>query len=49
MDRVNGLRSFLDKAHSAYHAVALLKEELERAGYCRLQEGDDWQIKAGGK
>ncbi|MBQ3529634.1 MAG: M18 family aminopeptidase [Oscillospiraceae bacterium] len=49
MDRVNGLRSFLDKAHSVYHAAALIKEELERAGYCRLQEGNDWQIKAGGK
>ncbi len=49
MDRVNSLRRFLDKAHSSYHAVALLKEELEHAGYCRLQETDDWQIKAGGK
>ena len=49
MERINGLRSFLDKAHSAYHAAALLKEELEQAGYCRLQEGDNWQIKAGGK
>lgn len=49
MDCVNSLRSFLDKARSAYHAAALLKEKLEQAGYCRLQEGDNWQIKAGGK
>ena len=49
MDCINSLRSFLDKAHSAYHAAALLKDELEQAGYCRLQERDDWQIKAGGK
>ena len=49
MDPVNSLRSFLDKAHSAYHAAALLKNELEQAGYCRLQEGNNWEIKAGGK
>lgn len=49
MEQINGLRNFLDKARSAYHAAALLKETLEQAGYCRLQETEDWQIKAGGK
>ena len=49
MQRVNNLRNFLDKARSAYHAAALIKEELEQAGYCRLQEADTWQLKAGGK
>ncbi len=49
MKTIHSLRNFLDKARSVYHAAALLKEELEQAGYCRLQEGDSWQIKAGGK
>ncbi len=48
MDKISHLRSFLDQAHSAYHAAALLKEDLERAGYCPLQETEDWQLKAGG-
>ena len=49
MDWANNLQSFLDKSRSVYHAAALLKETLEKAGYCRLQETEDWQIKAGGK
>lgn len=48
-DRINGLRVFLDTAHSAYHAVAGLVKELERAGYTCLREQDAWSLVAGGK
>ncbi len=49
MGTVKDLQAFLDKAHSAYQAAALLKEALENAGYCRLQETEDWRLKPGGK
>ena len=39
---VKELMSFLDKAHSAFHGVALLKEMLENAGYTCLNEADRW-------
>ena len=41
--------SYLDSAHSVYHSVAGLAAQLEEAGYCRLQEGKDWRLAAGGK
>ena len=43
------LRAFLDYAHSAYHAVDFLKEELVASGYQSLSEGEDWKLQAGGK
>ena len=46
---VKELMSFLDKAHSAFHGVALLKEMLENAGYTCLNEADRWQLLPGGK
>ena len=49
METVKKLQSFLDKAHSVYHAVALMKNELEGAGYTCLSEGDNWELQAGGK
>ena len=49
MEKIHALRSFLDKAHSVYHAVALIKEELESAGYRSLSETDRWDLVAGSK
>ena len=46
---VKDLQSFLDKAHSMYHAVQLLTQELEKAGYCCLKEQDSWSLVPGGK
>lgn len=46
---VKGLRAYLDKAHSVYHAVKLLTRELDQAGYTCLQEQDRWQLDPGGK
>ena len=43
------LVSFLNSAHSTYHAVDLLAKELEKAGYTRLQEGQNWNLTPGGK
>lgn len=43
------LMKYLDSAHSVYHAVALLAEELEQAGYTRLAETEDWELQLGGK
>ena len=43
------LCAFLDYAHSAYHAVDFLKEELVASGYQSLSEGEDWKLQAGGK
>lgn len=49
MKTIEKLQNFLNKAHSVYHAVALIKEELETAGYTCLQETEDWTLEAGGK
>ncbi len=42
-------KNFLDKAHSQYHAIALLCGQLEAEGYTRLAEGEKWQLDKGGK
>ena len=49
MEKIHALRAFLDKAHSVYHAVALVQDALEAAGYACLSEADAWELKAGGK
>lgn len=43
------LKAFLDKAHSQYHAIALLKSQLEENGYTGLPEGGKWELQKGGK
>ncbi len=43
------LKSFLDQAHSVYHAVDFLKKMLEQEGYTSLSEAQVWQLKPGGK
>ena len=47
--RIQGLRSFLDAAHSNYHAVSYLEAQLKQAGYTRLSECRDWALEEGGK
>lgn len=47
--RIEGLRAFLDGAHSAYHAQAQVVEKLLAAGYTRLRETEEWHLSAGGK
>ncbi len=49
MNRIDDLRKFLDRAHSVYHAVAALQEELENAGYKQLKETNSWTLVPGGK
>ena len=43
------LVTFLDQAHSVFHAVAALKAQLLEAGYQCLSEGDRWELMPGGK
>ena len=43
------LQSFLDYAHSTYHAIDYLKKTLTEAGFCPLSEGKTWEIIPGGK
>ena len=47
--RTTALMRFLDASHSVYHAAAYLADTLEKAGYCKLSEGEKWQLTAGGK
>ena len=42
-------KDFLDKAHSQYHAIHLLKTQLEENGYTCLPEGGKWELQKGGK
>lgn len=46
---MENLKGFLDTAHSVYHAIAALTGELERQGYTKLQEQEDWGLVSGGK
>ena len=43
------LLDFIDKSPTAWHAAANIAAELERAGYTRLYEEEDWQLRAPGK
>ncbi len=46
---VTALRAFLDASHSVYHAAAYLADTLQKAGYTRLFEGEQWNLAPGGK
>lgn len=46
---IQELTAFLDRSHSLYHAVAILVEMLEKAGYTRLSESRSWTLVPGGK
>lgn len=46
---VQDLVKFLNTAHSVYHAVDALAQQLESAGYTRLQESDSWKLEKSGK
>ncbi len=43
------LVNFLDGAHTKFHAVALLCQQLNEAGFKKLNEGKPWQLERGGK
>lgn len=46
---MSDLLSFLKKSPTRFHAVAALSDALDKAGYTRLSECDDWQLAVGGK
>jgi len=48
-NQIKRFTAFLDAAHSEYHAVAALAQELNGAGYTKLSEGETWQLTPGGK
>ena len=48
-EKIIALKAFLDGSHSVYHAVELLKTQLEEAGYVCLPEQVDWCLQPGGK
>ena len=47
--KINDLMQYLNGAHSVYHAIAGLVQQLEEADYTRLSEGESWSLCAGGK
>ena len=46
---ISALITFLNSAHSVYHAVDGLACQLTEAGYTKLQEQDCWDLVPGGK
>lgn len=46
---VKGLLEFIRKSPTAFHAVATAAEQLEQAGFHCLHEGENWNLRAGGK
>ena len=49
MSDIKEFQNFLDTAVSAYHATANLRDMLANAGYERLFEYENWDLKRGGK
>ena len=47
--QLQDLRAFLDGAHSFYHSTAYLAAQLDEAGYIRLNESAQWDLKPGCK
>lgn len=43
------LLAFIDKSPTCFHVVETIRAELENAGFIRLQENDQWDIKSEGK
>ncbi len=43
------LIQFIEKSPTCFHAVASMKEILEKAGYVELKETDKWTVKKGGR
>ena len=48
-ERTEKLQNFLDASRSVYHAVENLRQEMEKNGYTRLDEGAAWDLVPGGK
>ena len=48
-NRITALCGFLNASHSVYHAQDYIAKTLEKAGYTRLMEHEDWELVAGGK
>ena len=48
-NRINSLMTYLDGAHSVFHAVDGLKKILDDQGYTQLQESGKWELHKGGK
>ncbi len=46
---VSGLTSFIGKSPTAFHAAANLGAILYENGYQKLDEGEKWEIKPGGR
>ena len=47
--RIDNLKAFLDASVSAYHAIANLAALMEKEGYEKLSEQDNWNLVPGGK
>ena len=48
-NRIKDLMKYLDSAKSVFHAVAGLKDLLEKNGYTCLSESSEWDLLPGGK
>ena len=48
-NRIAALCDFLDCSKSVYHAQAYIVKELEKEGYTKLSEGENWDLVPGGK
>lgn len=47
-DTVRGLFAFIEASPTAYHAVDQMRGKLEKEGYQRLSEGQEWTLQPGG-
>lgn len=43
------LFDFIKKCPTAYHTVAEVSRRLRNEGYCKVEEGEEWNLQSGGK
>ncbi len=43
------LLAFIEKSVSCFHAVEVIRQELEKAGFVQLKENEEWSLAMGGK
>lgn len=42
------LLAFIEKSVSCFHAVEVIRQELEKAGFVQLKENEEWSLAMGG-
>ena len=48
-EATEGLLRFIEASPTAFHAVEEIAKRLSEAGFCRLNESEEWELDPGGR